>query len=125
MLTIDPRVAVIGGCPSTVKRTFPAMTTKTVGVSGWSRGLKRVPGDAELYVASCSGSLMICSCQFALPAWILSHQTDFHIKIVWYLSVGSQLLQAGINLVLLQRELRKKLKFEDGPDFVPASATAS
>lgn len=62
---------------------------------------------------------------FALPAWILSHQTDFHIKIVWYLSVGSQLLQAGINLVLLQRELRKKLKFEDGADFVPASATAS
>jgi putative MATE family efflux protein len=62
---------------------------------------------------------------FVFPAWILSHQPDFHIKIVWYLSVGSQLLQAGINLLLLQRELRRKLKFDDNADFVPASATAS
>lgn len=62
---------------------------------------------------------------FALPALVLSHQPDFHIKIVWYLSVGSQLLQAGINLLLLQREMRRKLKFDDGADFVPASATAS
>lgn len=62
---------------------------------------------------------------FALPAWILSYQPDFHIKIVWYLSMGSQLLQAGVNLVLLHRELHKKLKFDDGADFVPASATAS
>ena len=62
---------------------------------------------------------------FALPAWILSYQPNFHIKIVWYLSMGSQLLQAGVNLVLLYRELHKKLKFDDGGDFVPASATAS
>ena len=62
---------------------------------------------------------------FALPALWLSYRPDFHIKIVWYLSVASQLLQAGINLWLLQRELHKKLKFDDGADFVPASATAS
>lgn len=62
---------------------------------------------------------------FALPAWILSYQPGFHIKIVWYLSMGSQLLQAGVNLVLLYRELHKKLKFDDDADFVPASATAS
>jgi MATE family, multidrug efflux pump len=62
---------------------------------------------------------------FALPALILSYRTGFDIKIVWYLSVGSQLLQACINLLLLQRELHKKLKFDDGADFVPASATAS
>ena len=62
---------------------------------------------------------------FALPALWLSYRPDFHIKIVWYLSVASQLLQAGINLWLLQRELHKKLKFGDGADFVPASATAS
>ena len=62
---------------------------------------------------------------FALPALWLSYQPEFHIKIVWYLSVGSQLLQAGINLWLLQRELDKKLKFDDGTDFIPASATAS
>ena len=62
---------------------------------------------------------------FALPALWLSYQPGFHIKIVWYLSVGSQLIQAGINLWLLQRELHHKLRFEDGADFVPASATAS
>ena len=62
---------------------------------------------------------------FALPALILSYQPNFHIKTVWYLSMGSQMLQACINLVLLHRELHKKLKFDDGPDFVPASATAS
>ena len=62
---------------------------------------------------------------FALPAWILSYRPDFHIKAVWYLSVGSQLLQAAFNLVLLQRELHKKLKFDDDADFLPASATAS
>jgi Na+-driven multidrug efflux pump len=62
---------------------------------------------------------------FAIPALLLSFRPDFHIKVVWYLSVGSQLLQACFNLLLLRRELHKKLKFDDGPDFVPASATAS
>ena len=37
------------------------------------------------------------------------------IKYVWYLSVASQVLQAAINLLLLQRELRKKLVFEELP----------
>ena len=62
---------------------------------------------------------------FALPALLLSRTPGFNIKLVWYLSVGSQLLQACINLLLLRRELNRKLKFEDGTDFVPASATAS
>ena len=62
---------------------------------------------------------------FALPALWLSYQPGFNIKIVWYLSVGSQLLQACINLWLLRRELHKKLKFDDDAGFVPASATAS
>jgi len=62
---------------------------------------------------------------FALPALLLSRTSGFNIKIVWYLSVGSQLLQACINLLLLRRELHRKLRFEDGTDFVPASATAS
>jgi putative MATE family efflux protein len=62
---------------------------------------------------------------FALPALWLSRRAGFDIKMVWYLSVGSQLLQACGNLFLLQRDLHKKLRFEEGPDFVPASATAS
>src|SRR5216110_2451100 len=63
---------------------------------------------------------------FALPALLLSQKPGFDIKLVWYLSVGSQLLQACINLLLLRRELHKKLRFDDhGPDFIPASAAAS
>src|SRR5262249_52199658 len=62
---------------------------------------------------------------FALPALLLSRTPGFNIKLVWYLSVGSQLLQACINLWLLRRELHRKLRFEDGTEFIPASATAS
>ena len=62
---------------------------------------------------------------FALPALLLSHRPGFDIRFVWYLSVGSQALQAAINLLLLRRELRKKLKFEEPEGFIPASATAS
>jgi putative MATE family efflux protein len=62
---------------------------------------------------------------FAIPALWLSRTPGFDIKLVWYLSVGSQLLQACLNLLLLRRELQRKLRFEDGADFIPASATAS
>jgi Na+-driven multidrug efflux pump len=62
---------------------------------------------------------------FALPALLLSQRPGFDIKVIWYLSVGSQTLQACINLWLLRRELHKKLRFDDGADFIPASATAS
>ena len=54
---------------------------------------------------------------FALPAFLLSQRPGFNIKVVWYLSVGSQVLQACINLLLLRHELHKKLKFEDGHGF--------
>jgi len=62
---------------------------------------------------------------FALPALLISQRGAFDIKVIWYMSVGSQILQACFNLLLLRRELRKKLKFDDDSDFVPASATAS
>jgi len=62
---------------------------------------------------------------FVLPALLISHHGGFDIKVIWYLSVGSQVLQAGFNLLLLRHELRRKLKFDDGADFVSASAIAS
>jgi len=62
---------------------------------------------------------------FALPALVVSHTPGFDIRYVWYLSVGSQILQACINLLLLRRELHHKLRFEERQDFIPASATAS
>src|SRR5438105_5229483 len=51
---------------------------------------------------------------FALPALLISRRGGFDIKLIWYLSVGSQVLQACFNLLLLRHELHKKLKFEDG-----------
>jgi len=59
---------------------------------------------------------------FALPAIFIARTPGFEIKHVWYLSVGSQVLQALINLALLRRELRRKLKFEKVEEFVSGSA---
>src|SRR5213592_1062193 len=55
---------------------------------------------------------------FALPALLLARTPGFDIKLVWYLSVGSQVLQACMNLLLLRGELHRKLRFEDGADFI-------
>jgi Na+-driven multidrug efflux pump len=62
---------------------------------------------------------------FVVPALILARTPGFEIKHVWYLSVGSQLFQACINLWLLRREMRKKLNFENLDDLVPGGATAT
>jgi len=45
--------------------------------------------------------------------------------LVWYLSVGSIILQMCVNLLLLRHELRKRLRFEEQETFIPTSATAS
>jgi Na+-driven multidrug efflux pump len=50
---------------------------------------------------------------FALPATLLSFRPGFQIKHVWYLSVGSILFQACLNLLLLRRELGRKLCFSE------------
>lgn len=52
---------------------------------------------------------------FMFPALLLSRTPGFHIRHVWYLSVCSQVLQACANLLLLRRELRGKLTFEEVP----------
>src|SRR5438477_3685146 len=50
---------------------------------------------------------------FVLPATLLSHTPGFQIRHVWYLSVASILFQACVNLLLLRREFRKKLTFDE------------
>jgi putative MATE family efflux protein len=50
---------------------------------------------------------------FVLPATILSYRPGFQIKHVWYMSVGSILFQACANLLLLRREFRRKLNFDE------------
>jgi putative MATE family efflux protein len=62
---------------------------------------------------------------FALPAVLVSRAPGFDIRHLWYLSVASQTLQACINVLLLRRELHRKLRFEEREGFIPASATAA
>jgi putative MATE family efflux protein len=50
---------------------------------------------------------------FALPAALLSRMPGFQIRYVWYLSVASVLFQACVNLLLLRREFRRKLTFDE------------
>ena len=62
---------------------------------------------------------------FVLPALLVARTPGFEIRHVWYLSVMSQLIQACINLLLLRRELRRKLNFQELGDLVPGGATAT
>jgi putative MATE family efflux protein len=48
---------------------------------------------------------------FMIPAWLLSRQPGFDVRHVWYLSVGTVLLQLFANLWLLQREFDRRLRF--------------
>jgi Na+-driven multidrug efflux pump len=62
---------------------------------------------------------------FAGPAVVLSARPDFQIRYVWYFSVGSILIQAIVNFLLLQREFRKKLVFDEATSLTPASGGAA
>src|SRR5262245_36484755 len=62
---------------------------------------------------------------FAVPALLISRMPGFEIREVWYLSVGSIILQMCANLLLLRHDLRKRLRFGEPENFIPASATAS
>ncbi|MGH6889088.1 MAG: MATE family efflux transporter [Rhizomicrobium sp.] len=53
-----------------------------------------------------SGSRLV---SFVVPALWLSFQPVFRIETVWYVSVASVALQAAISLLLVRRELRRRL----------------
>ena len=48
---------------------------------------------------------------FALSATLLSLHPGFQIRHIWYLSVGSIVFHACLNLLLIRRELKRKLLF--------------
>jgi putative MATE family efflux protein len=48
---------------------------------------------------------------FALPAYELSLRPGFEIRQIWELSVASVVIQAVLNLILVQREFRRRLVF--------------
>ena len=66
MLTIDPRVAVNGVCPSISTLTSPSTTANHSRVSGWRRLATFVPGAADQYSPVSRPSSTSTSCQFAL-----------------------------------------------------------
>lgn len=59
---------------------------------------------------------------FALPAYVLSHRPGFEMRHVWYLSVGSVLLQMCLNLWLLHKEFDARLAFAPLPETAPPVA---
>jgi Na+-driven multidrug efflux pump len=45
----------------------------------------------------------------AIPASMLARLPGFQLRWIWYLAVGAVCIQMVLNLLLLQRELRKRL----------------
>lgn len=62
---------------------------------------------------------------FASRAVLLARHPGFQLRTLWYLSVASQLLQAGVNLLLLRRELRRKLVFPETAGLAAGEPLAS
>ncbi len=48
----------------------------------------------------------------AIPALLLARMAGFELRWIWYLSVGATVLQLLLNLLLLRREFRTRLRFE-------------
>jgi putative MATE family efflux protein len=51
----------------------------------------------------------------ALPAVLMARMAGFELRWLWWLSVAATILQLAVNLVLLQREFRARLRFESVP----------
>ena len=49
---------------------------------------------------------------FVVPAFWLARREGFAIEHVWYLSVATVAVQAVMSLLLLRRELGRRLRFE-------------
>ena len=92
-----------------------------MGLIFTSSGLFQAMGNTWPPLASSAMRLLI----FALPAVIMSRQPGFTIREVWYLSVITVAVQAVTNLLLLQREFRRKLNFVDAPSYSQTASTAS
>jgi Na+-driven multidrug efflux pump len=47
-----------------------------------------------------------------IPLAVLSRQPGFALRWIWYLSAATVAIQMGMNLALLRREFRRRLRFE-------------
>jgi putative MATE family efflux protein len=103
----DPRVIAFGA----EYLTIVAINYVAAGIVFSSSSVFQGIGNTVPPLLSSASRLLL----FALPAALISRLPGFQIRHVWYLSVASQVLQACFNLLLLKRELGRKLKFEDVP----------
>ena len=60
-----------------------------------------------------------------MPVLWLSAQPGFTLRWVWYISAAGVFVQLALNLWLLQREFRIRLRFDDAPAPVPVPALQS
>ena len=51
----------------------------------------------------------------AIPAFLLARLPGFQLRWIWYLSVGSVLVQLTLSMLLLRREFGRRLRFETAP----------
>ncbi len=61
---------------------------------------------------------------FIVPAVLLSRMPDFTPRHLWWLSAGTVLIQAVINIWLLHREFDRKLNFAEGQPIAPIGVAA-
>jgi MATE family, multidrug efflux pump len=90
------------------------------GLSFTTSSLFQGIGTLPPLLSSCSRLVL-----FAIPAYIMSTLPGFHIRQVWYLSLATVVMQAVINVVLLQREFKRKLNFENLPEPMPGFTAVS
>jgi putative MATE family efflux protein len=60
----------------------------------------------------------------AIPAFVLARLPGFQLRWIWYLSVGAVVIQMTLNVLLLQRELRRRLDVTEA-SVAKASAAAT
>jgi len=58
-------------------------------------------------------SSLIRTALLVIPAYLMSRMSGFALHWIWYLSVAVVAIHATMNLLLLQREYRRKLAFAD------------
>lgn len=105
--TSDPRVIAFGS----EYLTIVALNFLASGIVFSSSSVFQGIGNTVPPLLSSTSRVLL----FVLPALVLSHRAGFQIRQVWYLSVASQVLQACFNLLLLRRELGRKLRFAEIP----------
>lgn len=115
--TSDPAAASVGvEFLSIISMNFLAM-----GVVFASSGLFQAMGNTWPGMASTATRLIT----FMVPAFYLSQQPGFTLRQMWFLSVGTVVLQAVVSALLVRSQLRKRLRAFETPAVGDAASAAA